>query len=265
VTGTAAAPALRPRSALQLFDASLALLRRHAWDLFALSVLFHLPVHVFRIAGSFGGRDSALARIDPEQYLGGYWWTFWNAMAVSVAAIAAAQVFTDGATSVRRALDGLRATWWQVIGTIAAVGILAAGADLLIVAPTEPQPVLLLDSVVIIALIAGTVWIAPAVPAAYVEHLAPWTALRRALWLVRGNFWRTAVVVLTAWMLVSLADQQSVKLVDSLFHRPTVTRIVDLVVDGIIYAFRGVVVTVVYFDCRIRREAYDIERLMDAA
>jgi len=39
--------------------------------------------------------------------------------------------------------------------------------------------------------------------------------------------------------------------------------VTDFVVDGALYALRGVAIAVVYFDCRVRREGYDVQHLLE--
>jgi hypothetical protein len=258
VSEAVAAPALRQRSAPQMFDAIFALARRHAGVLFVLGVLFHLPVHLFRIAASFGGPGSLIARLNPELQLSTAWWSLWNTLAIAAAATAACQVYVDGNTGVRRVLEAMRAGGWRLFGTIIAYAIVVDG---LYVLATSDAPGIFIS----FALMFLLPWMAPAIPAGVVERAEPWMAVRRALWLVHGNYWRVAVVVWVVWAVTYLADSTLVNFSYELLHRAPVPRIADVVVDGVLYPLRGLVIAVVYFDCRIRREAYDVERLMGNA
>ncbi len=253
------APALRARSAPQLLDALFAVARGHAWDLFALGVLLHLPVHVFRVAGAFAGSGSLVWRMNPEFYIGSVWWSIWNPLAVTVTAVATCQVCLDGHTSIRRALEGMREGGWRLLGTVAAVTIILDGLFGLM-STDDPGGILLL----FIPLSIAIVWCAPAIPAAAVEKVAPWTAIRRALWLVRRNFWRVALVVWIVWAVTFIADSELVNFAFSLTHRGTVSRVVDVAVDGALYPLRGIAIALVYLDCRVRREAFDLERMLRA-
>jgi hypothetical protein len=257
VTDGVTAPALRQRSAPQMFDAVFALARRNAWDLFVLGVLFHLPVHLFRIAGSFAGPGSFLAQLNPEEHIGTVWWSLWNTLAVAATATAACQVYADGSTSVRRVLDAMRAGGWKLLGTIAAYAIVVDGLFTLASGDAMGFAIALVFILVL-------VWVAPAIPVGVVEHAEPWTAMRRAVWLAQGNYWRVAVVVWVVWAATFFADGTLVNFSSEILHRAPVPRIVDVVVDGVLYPLRGLVIAVAYFDCRIRREAYDLERLMQA-
>ena len=258
VTGIAVpAPALQLRSVPQLFDALISIARRHAWDLFTLSLLFHFPVHFFRIAGAFAGRGSAIAGWNPERHIGSPWWMLWNTLAVAACTVAACQVYEEGGTNVRRAIARMRAGGWRFLGTVVVFEVLVDGVNF--VSPQDPGVVMLVFAYVAIAL----AYCAPVIPVALSEAAAPWTAVRRSLWLVRHNFRRVAIAVWIVWMVTSIADSSLVNLVGSLMHRDAVTAVFDLVVDAVLYPLRGIVLAVVYYDCRVRREGYDLERLMD--
>ena len=240
-----------------MFDAIFALARRHAGVFFVLGVLFHLPVHLFRIAAAFGGPGSFVAGLNPELQISTVWWSLWNTLAIAAAATAACQVYVDGDTGVRRVLDAMRAGGWRLLGTIAAYAIIVDGLYAL---STSDAPGILVSFLLMFVL----PWMVPAIPAGVVERAEPWVAVRRALWLVQGNYWRVAVVVWVVWGVTYLADSSLVNFSYELLHRAPVPRIADVLVDGALYPLRGLVAVVVYFDCRIRREAYDVERLMQA-
>jgi hypothetical protein len=159
---------------------------------------------------------------------------------------------------VRRVLEAMRAGGWRLFGTIIAYAIVVDG---LYVLATSDAPGIFIS----FALMFLLPWMAPAIPAGVVERAEPWMAVRRALWLVHGNYWRVAVVVWVVWAVTYLADSTLVNFSYELLHRAPVPRIADVVVDGVLYPLRGLVIAVVYFDCRIRREAYDVERLMGNA
>jgi hypothetical protein len=263
MTGNAAAApaatlALQPRSVPQLFDAMFGIVRHHAWDLFVLSLLFHLPVHAFRIAADFAGPRSVLRGWFPEPRLGMLWWLVWNSLAVTACAVATCQIARDGDTSVRRVFAEMRRGGWRLVGTVAAFEVLVDGCFVL----ASEGPSLFSLAIPFVALLA---WCAPAIPAAVMERLSPWSAVRRALWLVRHNFWRVAMAVWIVWLVTSLLDDGIVQMVRSLSDRAAVAGVSDLVVDGALYPLRGVVLALVYLDCRVRREGYDVERLMQLA
>ena len=147
------------------------------------------------------------------------------------------------------------------LGAIAAYDVAGAGLSSAFGAdPGEPWRSMFL-ALLSLSLIA---WTAPAIPVAIVEGAAPWTAVARALTLVRSNFWRVASMVWILWWVTNTADSFSVNVMYQLTGNSTVSGIFDLAVDGFLYPLRGVALAVLYFDCRVRREAYDLEAMLDA-
>lgn len=252
----AAAPLLRPRSAPQLFDAIIQVARAHAWDLFALSLIFHAPVHLFRILGAFLDTGSPVQAWLPEPNIGVLWWLTWNSLAVSACAVATCQLYRDGSTSIAGALAAMRAGGWRFFGTVAAFEVLVDGPWLL---SSDSWPAFWWA----IVFFAVLPWLAPTIPAGAAEGVTPWNAVRRSLLLVRHNYWRVALCVWIVWGVTWFSDNELVGLVGSLVGKPAVPRITDFVVDGAVYALRGITIAVLYFDCRVRREGYDVEHLME--
>ena len=254
--GPAAPSLLRPRSAPQLFDAIFQVARAHAWDLFVLGLMFHAPVHVFRLIGAFTSPDSLIHRWLPEPNVGVLWWLTWNSLAVTACAVATTQVYRDGTTSVPRALAAMRAGGWRLLGAVAAFELMVDGPWTLAsdVWPERAWAFLFLATIP---------WCAPAIPAGIVESVAPWTAIRRAIALVRGNFWRVAICIWIVWAVTWFADNELVSIVATFVRKPAVPGVTDFAVDGALYALRGVAIAVVYFDCRVRSEGYDVQRLLE--
>lgn len=256
--GSASSPLLRPRTVPQLFDAILHVTRAHAWEFFTLSLLFDAPVHVFRIVGAFVSDRSSIQALMPEANLGIAWWLLWNSLAVSACAVAACQVYLGERTSVERVFAAMRAGGWRLFGSIAAFELLVDGPWVL---SSDSWPLFLFAFVFLAALC----WCAPTIPAAFVERIAPIAAVRRALRLVRGSFWRVAACVWIVWVVTWFADNEMVSIVYGFFPRSAVPRVADFFIDAALYLLRGITLAVVYFDCRVRTEGYDVEHLLDTA
>jgi hypothetical protein len=107
-------------------------------------------------------------------------------------------------------------------------------------------------------------WTAPTIPVAAMERSTPWTGVARSLTLVRSNFWRVALAVWILWSFTYVADSASVNFVYRLTGNSTVSGVFDLALDGFLYPLRGIALAVLYFDCRVRREAYDLEAMLNA-
>jgi hypothetical protein len=123
----------------------------------------------------------------------------------------------------------------------------------------------------LLALIVGAiiVWVllAVSIPALLVEDLRGTKALRRSWNLVRNNGWRTFLVLLVAAIftgLVQAVASLAAEAANGLARDQIELWIVivqSLSVLGFAFAasFTAVVVTVIYYDLRIRKEGFDIE------
>jgi hypothetical protein len=255
VSGVPAPATLEPRSLPRLFDAIVGIERRHAWDLFVLGMLFLLPVHAFRIAGQFAGAGSAVSRANPALRVGSIWWDSWSSLAMTAGVVATCQLYDSGSMSVQSVLRGMRAGGWQLLGAVVAYQALCAG----FYAGVGPASMILfLFSTALAA------WTAPTIPVAAMERSTPWTGVARSLTLVRSNFWRVALAVWILWSFTYVADSASVNFVYRLTGNSTVSGVFDLALDGFLYPLRGIALAVLYFDCRVRREAYDLEAMLNA-
>jgi hypothetical protein len=119
-----------------------------------------------------------------------------------------------------------------------------------------------------------------AIPSAALENLKTLRALRRSWKLTHGSRLRIAltwvVLALAAWML-SASFQWILRLIFILLVRttharwvayslyPTLSRALRTVLAALIGPIYPIALTLIYYDQRIRREGFDIERMMDSA
>jgi hypothetical protein len=99
------------------------------------------------------------------------------------------------------------------------------------------------------------------------ERLSPWAALRRSWRLTNGSFWRIVgfyvVIGIVSAIMSGILDGLSGLLVST---APLATRAgVEVVASGVVAIFTSpfllILLTLVYYDIRIRREAFDLEML----
>jgi hypothetical protein len=238
--------ALRPRSVPELIDAAFALLRGEWLVCFALGALFFLPVHGPRLVRDFLPASSPWGELFPEPRLGILWWELWSTFAVTAASVAAALRYEGRAPTASSTIARMRSVAGRMLVTAAVVELLYDVAVIPFVFP---------GLIVLVLFVA-------AVPASVVERALPWRALRRSAWLARGNAGRVLLASGFVWGLTAFLDPAGVDLVFSLTKNPVASGAFDYVWDILLYSLRGITATVIYFDLRIRREAYDIERLM---
>jgi hypothetical protein len=122
-------------------------------------------------------------------------------------------------------------------------------------------------------LIVPGIWLylawAFAVPVLLVEGLRGRKALGRSFELVKGRWWRTFGVIVVGFLLASIvsAIMQGAFLIGIIFEpdndllKVVLNAIGTTVAFAIVTPFQAALVTVVYFDLRIRKEGFDLELL----
>jgi hypothetical protein len=127
-----------------------------------------------------------------------------------------------------------------------------------------------------VALIIPGIWLygrwSVAVPALLVERVGPVSAIRRSSRLVKGRWWPVAGVLIVSTVMVSIisAALSAVLIgVASLPSQPSLgvavlVATLSSVVTGVVtQPFTATVTTILYYDLRVRREAYDLQVLAD--
>jgi hypothetical protein len=127
-----------------------------------------------------------------------------------------------------------------------------------------------------ILLVIPGIWLyaswAVATPVLLIEGIGPIKALGRSRRLVKGRWWPTAGVLLLSNLIVTLASGvvtgllTAIALQDShpsVLFAVTITTAATIVSQTIVHPFSASVITVLYFDLRIRREGYDLQLMAD--
>jgi hypothetical protein len=124
------------------------------------------------------------------------------------------------------------------------------------------------------ALIVPGIWLAVAfsvgVPVLLLERMGPWASLRRSFQLVRGRWWATAGALVVGYLLIAVIGallQGVIMVVPSvLADGNTLVSALGAVVGGTVASalttpYSAAVVTLVYFDLRVRKEGLDLQLL----
>ena len=115
----------------------------------------------------------------------------------------------------------------------------------------------------------GTVW-SLAIPALLFERLGPIKALGRSFRLIGGRFWASLlliIIVLALIEVISLAIQYPLILVvDAVGNSNEIANAVATVVASLVstsmtYPYMVAVLTILYFDQRVRKEGFDLQLL----
>jgi hypothetical protein len=129
-----------------------------------------------------------------------------------------------------------------------------------------------------VALILPGIWLAVAlsvsVPALLLERIRPFAAMRRSFRLVRGRWWPTFAVLLVGYLLIGIIGaivQGIVMVVPSVIaDGNTLVGAVGAVVGGTLGSvlttpYSAAVITLVYFDLRVRKEGLDLQLIAAGA
>lgn len=115
----------------------------------------------------------------------------------------------------------------------------------------------------------GIMW-AVTIPALIAEDLGPWGALKRSWDLIQGSFWRTLGLTIVAGLIVGIvgiALASPTEFVVFSGGSLTATQATSQVANTIAYTltlpFQALVAVVIYFDQRVRKEAFDLQALAD--
>jgi len=100
---------------------------------------------------------------------------------------------------------------------------------------------------------------------AMLENKGPSDAFDRSSRLAGGNWWRIFATMVVASIIVALA-QFGVSLLLELpgTVAPWISSVAENLVTVLLAPFPAVVATLLYYDIRIRKEAFDLQALMDA-
>jgi hypothetical protein len=136
----------------------------------------------------------------------------------------------------------------------------------------------LLVGLATLALIVPGIWLfvmfSVAVPAMLLERIGPWKALRRSFRLVRNRWWATAGALLVGYLLISIIGALVtgvIMIVPSVVAEDnTLAGALGAVVGGTVGSalttpYSAAVVTLLYFDLRVRKEGLDLQLIAEGA
>ena len=230
---------MRPRSGVELIDASVQFFRGNFAVLFTTTVVAFAPIAVAEY----------LAAIDPTNTLRSFTariitWVFGSMAQAAAVHIVATRYVDEDVT----AADALRAVWAR-LGTVMAAtfvfGLLVGIGTLLLVFP---------------GIYAATTYCV-VMAAVMVEGLDSTSALRRSSELTKGSKTRILGIFLVAFVVYFLLVFV-VAFALGLLTSPGVTALGARLFMAVANPFLSVLLTLLYFDLRIRREGLDIDMMM---
>lgn len=284
----------RARSSAEILDAAFEIYRRHFAVFLAVGVVAALPMAVVEysaLAMSHGGARAAVPTDPISGAMGGltpstiiamqgamllvylvmlFVTPFTEATTITAAARAYRGEAVDLSDAIRAAFArplAVLLTYWArgiIIGVVMLVAALVVGIAVAILAALLKLAALIVVFPLMLAVAAllALVWArySVAMPALLVEHTRVGDALRRSERLTQGSLWRAVLLVIGtvvcavifSLVLGGIAGALASGIVGALLY---------LFAAALAGQFAGVVLTVFYFDLRIRKEGYDIELL----
>jgi len=294
---------LRPLTLAELLDRSFSTYKRHIWlfvGIMAVPALFALVysivLQLFQFSnGPFPAKmtpDESFRRVLPTLIATGVFVLLYMviyAFALGATTIAVAHLYKNETVGVADTYRAVRPQGWRLVlllvwasvrlmlawtGILILVGIVAALLALLSPILSGVTFVLgMLASLAVIALFAVRYGVC--VPAAVLENLGPNAALRRSVELTQGHRGRIFLILLCAIVITYATGAllQGPFIVGALVAGPgTPTALVLSVIGAVLgtagSTFSGPIMIIglalAYYDLRIRKEALDLQMMLDA-
>ena len=271
------APALRPRSAIEIVDTSFTIWRRNFGQMTIIGIAATVPVVlalVFGVGSMFVGfgrtfDESKLLSMMPMFLAFVVLLVLWMAVVDGAMTIAAGDAYHGREVSAASALRGAVAksgtlVLSNVLRTLAVV-LLAGVGGVAIALLGKANAVIAALLMVVLAVCAILLFarLFATTNAVVFENRGASESLSRSFALSAGSAWRIFGVILLAY-LVLLVAQIAIGvtvqvLISSILRSPVVASMVGNVLGALLYPFLSIVLMVLYFDQRIRKEGYDLD------
>jgi hypothetical protein len=229
--------ALRPRSGTELLDAAFQFWRENLQLLFTVVVAAFVPVMLLEMfAESGNGTLVPLARIAGAVF---------EAMASAAVIYVVSERYMGRDVSAGQALGRVWARIWTIFITSLLYGLVVIIGLALFIAP---------------GLYFACKYFAM-MPAVVIEGLNATTSQKRSAQLTAGSKWRVLGLVIGAWFIyfIMLAI---VTMIAQAVSSGMVTIVALRLLTATVYPFLGIIVTLLYYDLRIRNEGLDLDMML---
>lgn len=276
------APAIRPRSAIEIVDAAVSLFR----DNFKTMAVIGLAASIPFVAAIIGGVGLFGAMRDPQAFFKhpfallpgmmgfGIVMLFWMAVVDGAMTFAAAEAYHGRKPTPADALRGALGKGISLVGgnllrmlIIGAVGVVAALGIMLASQSNPLVAVLIAIAVAVIAvhLLARTFAITSAI---VIENQTASEGVSRSFFLSKDATLRIVGIAFLCIIIYWFAQMISMLLVQTVvslvLRNPIVAAAAGNLAAMVIYPFLNIAIMVLYYDQRVRKEGYDIDVMTSA-
>lgn len=242
--------ALRPRSTTELIDAAVQLLRQHYMEIVTASAIFLIPAFILRLflpdmrAGRLPGGEQTLLLL-----LGLLITGIFSIVSTAAVVIVISDSYLGREISIMSAVQRVIGRFWSVFGAALLQSIFTVIGLMLFIIP---------GFVFLAWFFAGTVVVV-------IEGKTAWASLMRSRQLVAGSVGRVlGVLFLTGIILgtIEIIILFLLGIAGVFIHASTaLTTLGGNIASLLTYPFFTVVITLLYYDLRIRKEGFDLEMM----
>ncbi len=271
------APSIRPRSAIEILDASVSLFRDNFKTMAVIGLAAALPFAIAIVlgVGIFGAmRNPQLFLANPAPMLPGIIgfsliMIFWMAVVDGAMTFAAAEAYHGRSPTPADAIRGAFAKGLSLVGgnllrMLIVGGVVAlAGIGIAVAAKSNPGIALVIGIAVFVLaihLLARTFAITSAI---VIENQSAAEGVSRSFFLSKNSTLRIVGVAFICIVLYWIAQMIGALLIQGVIqlvlHSPILAAVVGNLAAMMIYPFLNIAIMVLYYDQRVRKEGYDLD------
>ena len=277
------APALRPRSAIEIVDTAFTIWRRNFGQMTIIGIAATVPIVLALVLGLgtlFAGNlankrldQASIATMAPMILIFVVVLVLWMAVVDGAMTIAGGDAYhgreVSAASALRAAVSKggtlVVSNILRMLTIFLAVGV--GGAVIAILARANGGLAVILMIVLGVCMVLLFARLFATTNAVVFENSGASESLSRSFALSKGSAWRIFGVILLAYIVLVVAQIAiglTLQMVISVALRsPVIAGMVGNVVGALLYPFLSIALMVLYFDQRIRKEGYDLDVLSD--
>ena len=277
------APALRPRSAIEIVDTAFTIWRRNIGQMTIIGIAATVPIVLALVlglgsifAGNFGNKtfdESAFVAMVPMILIFAVVLVLWMAVVDGAMTIAAGDAYhgreVSAATALRGAVSkGGTLVLSNILRMLTVGGATVVGGIVIaLLGRTNGGIAVILMIILSVCMVLLFARLFATTNAVVFENSGASESLSRSFALSKDSAWRIFGVILLAYIVLVVAQIAiglTVQMVISIALRsPVVAGMVGNVIGALLYPFLSIALMVLYFDQRIRKEGYDLDVLSD--